>query len=304
MKNIKNVDLNLLLVFATLCREKNTTRAAEILGLSQPAISHALARLREQFGDPLLVRASRGLVPTAYALELERPVLEVLEQIEKIVSKPQAFEPKTAENTFRIATTDYFEQVAFPLLLKRLEKEAPHITLISRPTQGDLPKGELESGDYDLAIAGFYSQVPESFFKQKLFEDDFICVAHKNHPRITKKRMTLPQYAHEKHVLISMQGDMKSRSQSLLLKEGFEQKFISGVSSFLSPGWIVAETELLLTCPRKLAQSYAKHLPVSLHELPFEISKIQVVQVWHERSHKDPAHIWLRKLIWEVCAEL
>lgn len=304
MKNIKNIDLNLLLVFSALCRERNTTRTAEVLGLSQPAISHALARLREQFGDPLFVRASRGLVPTAYALELEGPVRSILQQIEQVISTPNVFDPAKATNTFRIATTDYFEQVVFPSLLKRVEKEAPHITLISRPTSGELPKMELESGSYDLAIAGFYSQLPENFLKQKLFEDIFTCVARKGHPRINKKKLSLEHYANEKHLLISVHGDMKAKTQNILASKGLQQHFTSGVASFLSPGWIIAETDLLLTCPTQLAQSYEKYLPINLYDIPFEMPKIQVVQVWHERSHKESAHTWLRKLIWEVCSEL
>ncbi len=304
MKNIRSIDLNLLVIFGALCTEKNTTKAAKRLGLSQPAVSHALSRLREQLKDPLFVRASRGLVATKRGLELEKPVLELLSQLDEVLVGPSGFVPSKAQNVFRIATTDYFEQVALPQILKVLETEAPDVTLISRPTLGSLPKAELENGDYDLAIAGFYGDLPEGFLKQKLFDDDFICVARRDHPRVKKKTLSLEEYATEKHILISMQGDMKSKSRDLLAKKGKRQQFRAGLSSFLSPGWILTTTNYLLTCPRMLATSYEKHLPIALHELPIEIPQIQVIQVWHERHHRDAAHAWIRQVIHRVCQTL
>lgn len=304
MKNIKNIDLNLLVVFGALCAEKNTTRAAQKLGLSQPAVSHALARLRDQLKDPLFVRASRGLVATKRAQELERPVLELLAQLDDVLTGPRGFVPAKAENTFRIATTDYFELVALPEILAILEREAPNVTVISRPTLGSLPKAELESGEFDLAIAGFYGDLPEGFIRQKLFSDDFVCIAKNDHPRIKKNNISLGQYSEEKHILISMQGDMKARSQEIMIKKGHQQHFRAGLASFLSPGWILTSTEYLLTCPRKLATTYKKYLPVSLHELPIEIPSIHVVQVWHERNHRDAAHMWLRQVIQRACQSM
>lgn len=304
MKNIKNIDLNLLVVFGALCIEKSTTKAAKRLGLSQPAVSHALSRLRDQIRDPLFVRASRGLVATKRALELEKPVLSLLSQLNDVLIEPSQFVPSKAQNTFRIATTDYFEQVALPPILNILEREAPDVTIISRPTLGSLPKTELENGEYDLAIAGFYGDLPEGFLKQKLFEDDFVCVAKKDHPRIGKKDLSLSQYTKEKHILISMQGDMKAKSAHQLEKLGEQQQFRVGLASFLSPGWVLMKTNYLLTCPRKLANSYKMYLDVNLQELPIVIPQIQVVQVWHERHHRDEAHSWLRKLIHKACQEL
>jgi DNA-binding transcriptional LysR family regulator len=304
MKNIRTIDLNLLVIFGALCAEKNTTKAANRLGLSQPAVSHALSRLRDQLKDPLFVRASRGLVATKRALELEGPVLKLLSQLDEVLVGPNDFDPLKSQSTFRIATTDYFELVALPKILMVLEREAPGITILSRPTLGSLPKTELENGEYDLAIAGFYGDLPEGFVKQKVFDDDFVCVSRTDHPRVKKKTLSLAQYAEEKHILISPQGDMKSKSQDLLAKKGLHQQFRAGVASFLSPGWILTTTNFLLTCPRKLAKSYEKYLPVVIYELPIEIPRIQVIQVWHERSHRDAAHSWFRQVIHKVCQEL
>lgn len=303
MKNITSIDLNLLVVFRTLMQEKNTVRAGKILGMGQPTISHALRRLRESFNDPLFVRASRGLVPTRRALELAPGVSEFLQNIEQLLLTPGIFDPKSAAVTFRLATTDYFEHVALPQLLKIMEREAPHCTLISRPTSGELPKSALESGEIDLAIAGFYGKLPDNHYSQHLFSDDFVCVARRAHPHIGQK-LKLKQYASEKHILISPQGDMKSQTAQQLKRHGFEQQFLAGVSSFATPGAIVCESNLLVTCPRRLALSYQRFLPVAIHELPFSIKGIAIVQVWHGRHHADPAHTWLRRLIHQVAQTL
>lgn len=158
MKNIKNLDLNLLVVLDELLRERNTVRAAQKLGLSQPAVSHALKRLRDAFEDPLLVRVSKGLMPTRKALSLEPKVRQLLENVEGLISNEEAFDPGKARITFRVASTDMFKQIYLARLLAVFSKEAPHCTLIVRPTPGKLPHSELIDGSLDLAIAGFYGE--------------------------------------------------------------------------------------------------------------------------------------------------
>ncbi len=284
--NIRNIDLNLLLVLKELLAEKNTVRVGEKLGLSQPAVSHALKRLRETFGDPLLVRASRGLVPTRRGLDLEPQIQDLIKNAEALFSEPKSFDPKEAKITFRIATTDYMEQLILPELLALMEVQAPGCTVITRPTYGSLPKLEMEEGNIDVAIAGFYKDMPDNFYKQNIIEDNFVCAARRGNA-LLKGAMTIKKYAAAKHVLISMDGDMKSRARALLKKQGLDQQFAAGVSSFNAPGWILTKTDLLLTCPRKLAESFQVHLPIEIKELPFQLEKISIVQAWHSRNHRD-----------------
>lgn len=299
--NISKVDLNLLLVFHAVMEEKTTTKAADRLGLSQPAISHSLNRLRDLLGDRLFVRASRGVIPTPKALAIEPTVREILERTEKVFFDPPVFNPKTAKITFRIATTDYFEQVALPHILKRTQIDAPHITLISRPTGGYLPTEGLEKGEYDLAIAGFYKDVPNRFLKQKLYLDDFVFVAHKN-KKLGKGPLSYEQYAKQKHIIISPHGDLKTQSKEIMRKQGYEIEYSVAVTGFLSPARILSMTDLSLTCPRRLAQSYLEFFPLKIYELPYKIPTMSVVQVWHERQQDDPAHKWFRQLLHEVCS--
>jgi DNA-binding transcriptional LysR family regulator len=301
--NINTSDLNLLTVFYALSKEKSTTRAAVSLGLSQPAVSHALNRLREMFKDPLFVRASRGLVPTKKALELHGPVEKLLKDAESLLSEQVSFDPKTEVREFRISTTEYFEVIALPQLLKRLAQEAPGIRIISSATQGSLQKEQFEKGSIDLAIAGYFGELPEGYYQQNVFKDDFICIGRKGNPHL-KGTLTPSKYADARHILISPQGDMKSRSAAALKKLKFEQKFQAGVASFISPAWMIAESDLLLTCPRKLAEAYLKYLPLEISKLPFSLEGISVVQVWHARHHKDSAHTWLRGLIKDVCSSI
>ena len=303
MANINSVDLNLLIVFNALGIERNTTKAAKRLHLSQPAISHALARLRNMFSDPLFVRASKGLVPTRRALELMEPVTELLSRAETLLRERESFDPAKEKREFRISTTDYFEVVVLPELLRRLKAQAPGIRLILRPTTGDLPKEALESGTLDLAIAGFYGELPEGYYQQLVFKDDFVCVGRKGHPSF-KGELTMKKYGSSQHILISPDGDMKSKSAAYLKKHGYEQEFALGTFSFLSPGWNVLSTDLLLTCPRKLGRAYQRYLPIELRKLPFEMNVISVMQIWQNLHHRDPAHIWLRALIKEVCSDL
>jgi len=209
-KNISQIDLNLLVIFDAVATELNTVRAAKKLSLSQPAVSHALNRLRELFGDRLFVRASRGLIPTPRALSLQPPIREVLEKTESIVFQRPIFELSTAVKTFRIATTDLFEHLVLPELLKVVEKKAPGVTVICRPTPGHLPQEGLESGELDLAIAGFYGQIPERFFEQNLFRDDVVCAARKGVIK-GKSELTLETYAALKHMIVSIRGDMSSQ---------------------------------------------------------------------------------------------
>jgi DNA-binding transcriptional LysR family regulator len=301
--NISQIDLNLLVVFQALSAERNTVRAGEALGLSQPAVSHALGRLRVVLGDRLFVRGARGLIPTPRALELEPAVKKILAEAEQVLLRPPPFDPRTSRKTIRIATTEYFEQVVFPALFAELGRRAPFVSVISRSTLGKLPKGELEAGDLDLAIAGFFKNVPERFFQQKMFDDDFVAVARAGLIP-GKSAISLERYAKCRHILISPQGDMQSKARELLEKNGHEIHYALGTASFLSPARILAASDLLLTCPRKLANSYRGSSPLEIRELSFKIPAISLVQVWHERNQDDPAHRWFRELLREICSKL
>lgn len=294
--NIRNIDLNLLAVFAALAREKNVSRAARELHLTQSAVSHALGRLRETFGDPLFVRRPQGIVPTPKALEIEPQVTEILRRTQELFQPTEPFDPATYQGEFQITSTDYFELVALPRLHALLRKEAPGVTLISRPSASQLPRADLESGQCDVAVAGFYGEPPPGFHQQKLFSDEFVVMARKRHPRL-KGRLTLAKYLAEEHIRIALHGNLKGEFDRHLESKGMHRRVVAGLSNFVSPAWVLCETDLLLTAPRKLAERYAEYLPVEIFPAPMEIGPVNVAQVWHQRAHADPFHKWMRAMI-------
>lgn len=294
------LDLNLLRVFEALALERSATRAGRRLGLSQPAVSHALDRLREQLGDPLFVRAVGGMVPTPRALELEPLVRDVLARAARL-TEGERFDPATCDRRFRIATTDYFEYIALPRLAATLAAEAPRVTLISRPSGTELPRAELAEGELHLAIAGFYADVPEGFYQQRLFSERFVCVVRCDHPTVGS-RLSLAQYTRLSHVLISPSGDLRGVVDELLEARCRRRHVAVAASSFLSAGWIVAGSDLVLTAPRRLALAYQRSLPLRIVRPPMAVPGFTVRQIWHERYHADPAHRWLRQRIAEACA--
>lgn len=294
------VDLNLLRIFQALAEERSVTRAAGRVGLSQPAFSHALARLRRMLGDPLFVRVPRGMAPTARALELEVEVRELLARAEQI-TRPAAFDPAACERTFRLATTDYFEHIALPEVAVELARAAPRATVAARPTTSRLPTRELERGTLDLAVAGFYGEPPASFYRQTLFDESFVCIVRKAHP-VVRDRLTLAQYTRLSHLLISPGADLHGVVDQVLAARGKRRHVAIGTSSFLSAGRIVARSDLVLTAPRRIGLIYQESAPVRLVPPPIELPGIQVAQIWHARQHRDPAHVWLRRLIASACS--
>lgn len=297
--NITSKDLNLLRVFQILWLERNVSKAAVKLGLSQPALSNALARLRLEFNDALFVRASRGIVPTPTAEKIHSQVELIIQEASRLYEEGNAFDPKTSDRVFTIMATDYFEQLLLPELLQMLEREAPHMKLISKSLSGKLPKEQMEQQECDLAIAGYFKQLPEGFYQQQLFKDEFSCVVRPGHP-VLKEKLTIKKYLQYKHVLINPSGDLKGTVDELLAKDKLERLIIAGTSSFMAPGRVIQRTDFILTAPDKLCQHFKEVYQLVLLPPPLKIPAIKVVQVWHQRVHNDPPARWLRSKIAEL----
>ena len=297
--DIKNKDLNLLNIFDVLMLERNVSRAAKRLSLSQSTISHSLGRMREMFGDELFVRVPRGIVPTPKALVLAPKIEALLKAAQLLFDEGEAFDPMKAEGTIRLATTEFFEHIALPKLIPMLREKAPNVVLRSMSTQGQLPKEKMEQGLIDIAVAGFFGDPPEGFSQELIFEDDFLGVVRKGHP-ILKTKKTVHDYVNYDHILISPQGDLVGVVDKILGKKN-PRRVVAGISNFLTPGWIVADSELILTAPSRLVNIFTKTLPVQPFELPFKSPNISVMQVWHERTGNEPLYKWFRGLIKNCC---
>lgn len=301
MENIRNVDLNLLLVFHRLCRERNVSRVAQQLGLSQPALSHALRRLRQQFGDELFVRAARGVVPTRKALALEERVARLIEGVEDVLRDSHGFDANSATGRLVIATTDYLEMLVGGAITRLLQTEAPGVQVVFRPTGGELPKRELEGGDVDIAAAGFYGQLPQGYFRQRLFEDSFSC-AMRSDLAPAGATLSLESYIEHDHILISFSGDLEGKVDQELRKRKTRRRVLVGTASFTSPAWIMSGADVVLTAPTRLLGKFAEHFPIKIFPVPLDVGSIQIHQVWHARTDRDPLAAWFRAKLHELFA--
>lgn len=296
--NVAGFDLNLLVAFDALFAEAHLTRAARRIGLSQPAMSHALRRLRASLGDPLFVRTPRGLVPTARAESVAPLVARALADVGAALAPPRAFDPKTLRRTFVVATTDYAEIAVLPRLLARLREDAPHVIVRIRPTSLT-PDDDLNDRGHDLVIGPKTAALAATTRSQKLFTDDFVTVARRDHP-IVKDELTLDRFIAVDHVQIAIRGTPGGPVEDALEKRGLRRRIALFVPHFLGAPMIVAKSDLVLTLARRVAKQLAPLLELRVFEPPIPIAGFAIHQFWHERRQGDPAHAWFRGVIADV----
>jgi len=290
--HLKNIDLNLLLIFDCIYQEKSLTIAGERLGRTQSAISHSLERLRKLFDDPLFVRTSKIMRPTPRAHELSTPIKKALTTIQEALAPSASFLPKRLEKTFIISMSDYCEMVILPNLMETLHLEAPQIKVevLSPATTG--PQQGLESGVFDLIIGN--RDVSSGILQQRLFEDEFVCLVSNSHPEI-QQEITLQQYLDASHVLFSPRGK-EDRLEKSLKKLGIKRNIALQVPDIMVIPYVLKKTPFIVTFQRKLAEALKVNY-LQILKPPVELPNIPIMQYWHEAMNNDPAHRWLRKLI-------
>lgn len=292
--DIRTVDLNLLVALDALLTERNVTRAAEKLELSQSAMSAALGRLRVVFGDPLLLRAAGGMLPTSKGLELAAPVKQVLGDIGRLVQPGGAFEPATAEITFTIAASDYVEYAILPRLTAIMETEAPRARLALRPMDFAQIGRQLEAGEVDIGILGA-SLAPANARSRPLFLDRFVYVARRDHPAVTGP-LSLDDFCAADHLLVSPSGSsFPTQADDALAAIGRSRRVRVSVPHFMLVPEILARSDMIAVLPERLARGYPERFRI--FELPFDMPPFAIVEVWHERTHRDPALTWLRQAL-------
>ena len=304
--NIANKDLNLLLVFHVLYQERSASLAAARMALSQPALSHKLNKLRHELGDALFVRAPRGLTPTPRAHELAPLVQGLVAELEAFYDQCEGRDFLQRAERIHLYTTDYIEQTLLPALLPHLREQAPNLLLITHNTRGQLPREELEKGTCDLAIAGFYANLPDTFRQQRLLSEDFVVLAARDHPRLAGG-LDLPAYLACEHLLTTLTGDLNGLVDRALQAQGQTRRVAAGLSSFIAPSRLVRGSQLLLTCLRSVAEeAVARDASLVLHPVPagLELPQVEVMQIWHERTDADRLRRWLRQQIQQVASEL
>ncbi|MCQ8183526.1 LysR family transcriptional regulator [Methylomonas sp. SURF-1] len=304
MADLRTFDLNLLVAFDLLMRERSVSRAAERMFISQSAMSHVLQRLRQQLEDPLLVKTPAGMVPTARALALVEPVAAVLKEVEGLIKAPAPFDPAGSRRSFAIAATDYVEALLLPKLAPRIARQAPGVNVNFKRTSSRFPLEALEQGDIDLLL-GFEVMLnpPKHLHCQTLFEDCMVCVARLGHP-IVNPQLTLEEYIGLPHIMLSGTGAGSGQVDSWLGERGLERRVALTVSHFLSAPLIVAQTDMVMAFPKRAAEQLAQNQPLQWVPLPLDLPDYATVMVWHPLHDREPANAWLRGEIRAACAEL
>ncbi len=294
------LDPRLLAVFDAIHTTGSVTRAAESLGLGQPAVSIALAKLREHFDDPLFVRTAGGMVPTPFGQELVRAVREALDALERVTCHRTGFDPVSSDRSFRVCMTDISQLVLLPGLWSHLRVAAPGIRIEVEPLSPDTPK-MLESGEADLAL-GFMPQLEAGFYQQALFRQDYVCMVSAGHPRIGDT-ITLAQFEAEDHAVVTSSGTGHLIVDRELARLGITRRVTVRIPNFVGVAFVVEQTDLVVTIPRRLGEVLEGRGRFRILPMPFELPDYAVKQHWHERYHHDPGNRWLRGVISELLSE-
>lgn len=294
MRSLRHFDLNLLLVFEMLMRERHVTRAAEKLHLSQPALSHALKRLREALDDPLLVRSGQGLQPTPRALALLPVVHQSLAALQAGLAPPATFAAATSTRRFTLATTDYFEEVMYPAFLSQLLRSAPGLSFSIELITPDVLNEALEQRQVDMVVGLDYQDtLPTGVIQTPWMDEELVCLVATDHVGVGEG-VDLEQFAYQPHVeLADISGLRPSSIDSCLVQHGLTRRVISKNLNYIAAARVVALTEAIMTLPRQMAERFVTMLPVRLVEPPKELPLLKMTLIQHGLYVNAPASVWL-----------
>lgn len=292
--NITFNNLNLLPIFFEIWRERSLTLAAKSLAMSQPVLSQALKKLREEFNDPLFVRVSHGLVPTPRADQIGEALRDLLPLIEGVYThQTESFKNERRDVT--IGATAYFELLIIKKLSAKLFAEAPNYKLKTQELTGGLPVAGLESGQIDVAIAAYFNDLPASLRLRTLADDPIVVLTDGEHPYV--KMPDLKTYLAHSHISIAVPLDQMQTIDVALAEKNKSRNIVAYLNNFLTPVTLLPGSRHIVTCPKSLAQYYAEIFELEISAPPIKVKPIRPKMIWHERFHKDPAHVWLRELI-------
>lgn len=307
--NFATFDLNLMRVLDAILTEGSTVKAGEKLGMSQSAVSGALARLRHALSDDLFVRQSNKLVPTDYASALAPPLHDELDRIEAMFAPLGVFEPSEAEGTFRITASDFFAEVLMPPLADRIQKKAPGI----RTQLVDLVPTDyvhsLERYGADLALIPD-SEMPDWIERQPAFYSSFSVIARKGHPIVSSSgalsgaTMPMDLFCDLGHVLFSPEGNLSAMGDVALASVGRKRNVVMTVPVFSGVARAVSESDLIALVPRQLAEKMAEGLKLDILVPPMPIEPALIIGAWHRKSSKNPFHTWVRNEVFDLLRPL
>ncbi|HKS13980.1 MAG TPA: LysR family transcriptional regulator [Pseudomonas sp.] len=293
--NLSKVDLNLFIVFDAIYTEANLTRAGQIVGITQPAVSNALSRLRETFNDPLFVRTAQGMVPTPMAQNIIGPVRSALALLRTSVQESRIFNPLQATKTFRISMTDLTEAVILPPLFQRLRRLAPALVIESFPCKRRETTKELAAGRLDFAVDAPLNTDPQ-VRHVKLMQDRYVCAMRQGHP-LADTALSLDRYLSLTHIHISSRRNGLGHVDLALGKMGVQRKIALRSQHYLMASQVLQQTDMVMTVPERFARRH----PLRYLSLPVEVPALETHLYWHESTDHDPANRWMREQIIELC---
>ena len=297
---MESVDLNLLSTLDALLQEGSVTGAARRVGLSTPAMSHALARVRERLGDPILVRSGRGMLLTPRAEALRARVHTLVGEARLTLQPDRPFVPAELARTFVVHATDHVLAILGKVFDRILRDEAPRVALRFVPNSSDDP-AMLRDGSADLAV-GIYGDLPQEMRTRQLLTDRFVCVVREGHPGVGK-RLTLEQFVQIPHIQVAPRGKPGGYLDDVLAERGLVRHVARAVPFFLTALHLASETDYVLTISERLAGAMAARLGLRILEPPLPLRPYALSLVWHPRFDGDPAHRWLREVFTRAAAE-
>ena len=288
---LHSLDLNLLLALDVLLAERSVSEAAARVGVSQPAMSQTLARLRRMFDDPLLVRSGNRMEPTALADRLREPLHVLLGQLDTLVNDQGQFDPGTSQRTLRMAALDHFSALCLPRIMSDIETDAPGVRVeVSRLSYRSV-EAELDQGTIDVAV-GVFRRTSPSLRQTLLHREHFRCVMRTEHPALAD--WTLVSYLASHHALLATAGREEGAVDALLARRGLFRTVRLRVPHFLAAGHLAESTDLIVTAPGRLAEDLARRHDLTAVDPPFDIPGYELTMQWHRRHDGDVAHEWLR----------
>jgi DNA-binding transcriptional LysR family regulator len=295
---LHEIDLNLLVIFNQLLVERRVSKVADNLGISQPAVSNSLAKLRKLFGDELFLRTPKGMEPTPFADQLAESVSYALAMIHSGVNQRTSFDPAMERRSFTVGMTDIGEIVFLPTLIERVRREAPGIALSTVRNAAVNLRDELESGKVDMAI-GLLPQLNAGFFQRRLFMQRYVCLMRHGH-RLAKKRITLAEYAGAEHLVVDAAGTGHGKVDAMLRRSGIERTVRLTVPHYVSVGHILQSSDLVTTVPATLADRLLEPFGLVKVAHPAKLPEVAINAFWHAKYHRSPANRWLRSIVLEL----
>lgn len=302
--NIKTIDLRLLRCFDALMGERSVSRAAERMNTTQPAMSVALRQLRLLFNDPLLVRTQHDMVPTSRALALIERVRRVLEELDAITASAEPFDASTSRVQFTFTAPGYIACLLLPRLARHLEKNAPNVRIDVRVSNRERATEWLEKGEIDFRI-GWVREPPAEHRFKTLYRDHFVCIARKNHPQI-RTTLTPELFCKLPHVrsMLNQRSDSGAVIDRAVEALGQRLHIPVLVQEIFAIPYIVAKSDLIAAVPARFARGFTASLSLRTHRLPLKIPEQSIAVYWHERTHRDPAHVWFRETLGAITRSL